>query len=170
MNSFCIPVTLRLVVYSFFDFEVLLSKACKVSKRDRDAMVRSQILDNGTTTLTVWFEPDSDRKLWPPIAIDLATRIRLIMHKFEQDDVQKMQKIVLKNNFSTSDEILAYNYVEIDNPKFDLDLFTEIAGSIDLRSVYFHFVNEDEVDPSIEKLNKFLSAISATHIFIHDKI
>ena len=88
--SFSLQVTVRLVVYSFFDFEVLLSKACKISKRDREAMVRSQILDNGTTALTVWFEPDSDRKLWPPIAIDLATRIRLVVHKFEQEDLSKM--------------------------------------------------------------------------------
>lgn len=90
MNYKNLPVTLRLVVYSFFDFEVLLLKACKISKRDRESMVRSQILDNGTTTLTVCFEPDSDRKLWPPIAIDLAARIRLIIYKFEQEDLQRM--------------------------------------------------------------------------------
>ena len=116
MKTLSLPVTLRLVIYSFFDFELLLSKSCKISKRDREAMVRMENLDNSSTTLNEWFEPHSERKLWSPIAIDLASRIRLIVHKFEKEDVLKMQIVVKKNNFATSDEVLAYNYIEIDNP------------------------------------------------------
>ena len=140
MNTENLPRGVRMLIYSFLDFKSLLSKAMKVSKGDREAICVSEIV-NQDKPFTLRIDRESDRKGWHT-AIDLATRIRIVLHKFQEEDVSLVRYALEKKCFEDQSDVLDYNLIEFSNSDFDIELFVNTCGPTDMKSVNFSFLEK----------------------------
>ena len=75
------PEGVRCTIYSFLPFEILLSKICKISQKERKILVSSEIIDQEKKFVANFgkIEPGWD------IAIDLATSVSCEFEKISEN-------------------------------------------------------------------------------------